>query len=61
MMERSISGLLSSFEHLVSFAAHPELTSQWSDPIGGLDWSKTGFLVTGGASVFENDMHENRL
>jgi WD40 repeat protein len=48
----------SSCEHLVSFAAHPELTSQWSDPIGGLDWSKTGFLVTGGASVFEKDMQK---
>ena len=47
---------ISPFERIASFAAHPGLTNQWSDPIGGLDWSKTGYIATGGASVFEEDM-----
>lgn len=46
---------LSSFECVASFAAHPGLTAEWSDPIGGLDWSQTGDIVTGGASVFESN------
>lgn len=44
---------LTSFDRTTSFAAHPGL---WSGPIGGLDWSKTGYIATGGASFFENDM-----
>lgn len=42
-----------TFEHMLAFAAHPHLARSWSDPIGGLDWSKTGYIATGGASVFE--------
>jgi len=49
---------MSSFVCVASFAAHPGLTSQWSDPIGGLDWSSTGYIATGGASVFENNMNK---
>ena len=46
------------FECVTSFAAHPGLSSHASDPIGGLDWSTTGYIVTGGASVFEHDMRK---
>jgi WD40 repeat protein len=46
----------SPFEYFASFAAHPGLSSYISDPIGGLDWSRTGYIATGGASVFEKDM-----
>ncbi len=48
---------LSTFEHAISFAAHPGLITYWTEPIGGLDWSRTGFLVTGGAGSFEKDEH----
>ena len=49
---------ISPFECIVSFAAHPDLSSYTSDPIGGLDWSTTGYIATGGASVFEKDMNK---
>lgn len=38
------------------FAAHPGLSSHATDPVGGLDWSTTGYIATGGASVLERDM-----
>ncbi|HEU5377429.1 MAG TPA: hypothetical protein VFV38_18560 [Ktedonobacteraceae bacterium] len=47
---------LDSRDCLAQFAAHPELSSHATDPVGGLDWSKTGYIATGGASVFEQDM-----
>lgn len=47
---------LSSLECVAQFAAHPGLSSHATDPIGGLDWSSTGYIATGGASVFEKDM-----
>lgn len=40
------------------FAAHPGLSTHASDPIGGLDWSKTGYIATGRASVFEQNMEK---
>lgn len=49
---------LDSFECIAQFAAHPGLSSHASDPIGGLDWSTTGYIATGGASVFEHDMRK---
>lgn len=49
---------LSTFECIVSFAAHPGLMNDWTDPIGGLDWASTGDIATAGASVFENDMEK---
>jgi WD40 repeat protein len=48
----------SNFECVASFAAHPGLINDWTDPIGGLDWSRTGDIATAGASVFENDMEK---
>jgi WD40 repeat protein len=47
---------LNTFERVTSFAAHPGLSSHATDPIGGLDWSTTGYIATGGASEFEKDM-----
>lgn len=47
---------LDSFDCVAQFAAHPGLSSHATDPIGGLDWSATGYIATGGASVFEKDM-----
>src|SRR5579883_712150 len=47
---------LVSFERVAQFAAHPGLSSHATDPIGGFDWSSTGYLATGGASVFAQDM-----
>jgi WD40 repeat protein len=47
---------LETFECLAQFAAHPGLFSHANDPVGGLAWSKTGYLATGGANVFEDDM-----
>jgi WD40 repeat protein len=47
---------LTTFDRVVSFAAHPGLATYATEPIGGLDWSKTGYIATGGASVFEHDM-----
>ena len=47
---------LSTFEHVLSFAAHPELITYWTEPIGGLDWSRTGYIATGGAGSFDDDM-----
>lgn len=38
-----------------SFAAHPDLFTSAMDPIGGGDWAQTGYIATGGASVFEHD------
>ena len=49
---------LDSFDCIAQFAAHPGLSSHASDPIGGLDWSTTGYIATGGASVFEQDMRK---
>jgi WD40 repeat protein len=49
---------VSTFERVVSFAAHPGLMNDWTEPIGGLDWSRTGDIATAGASVFENDMEK---
>lgn len=49
---------LETFELIAQFAAHPDLSSHATEPIGGLDWSKTGFIATGGASVFEKNMNE---
>jgi WD40 repeat protein len=49
---------LNTFDSVAQFAAHPGLSSHATDPIGGLDWSKTGYIATGGASVFENDMEK---
>ncbi len=46
---------LTTFDRVVSFAAHPGLATYATDPIGGLDWSKTGYIATGGASYFEHD------
>lgn len=46
---------LSSFDRVAQFAAHPGLSSHVTDPIGGLAWSKTGYIATGGASWLEND------
>lgn len=46
---------LDPFDSNHFFAAHPGLASHATDPIGGLDWSNTGFIATGGASVFEDD------
>lgn len=48
---------LASFNCIISFAAHPGLSSHATDPVGGLDWSNTGYIATGGASVFEDDMN----
>lgn len=41
---------------VTQFDPHPGLSSHATDPLGGLDWSSTGYLATGGASVFEKDM-----
>lgn len=41
---------------VAQFDPHPGLSSHATDPLGGLDWSSTGYLATGGASVFEKDM-----
>lgn len=46
---------LDSFDCITQFAPHPGLSSHANDPIGGLDWSKTGYIATGGASFFEKD------
>ena len=46
---------LSTFECVASFAAHPGLVTYWTEPIGGLDWSRTGYIATGGAGSFEED------
>lgn len=46
---------LDSFDCIAQFAAHPGLSSHATDPIGGLAWSKTGYIATGGASWFEKD------
>jgi WD40 repeat protein len=47
---------LKTFELVARFAAHPGLSSHANNPIGGLDWSSTGYIATGGASEFEHDM-----
>ncbi|HEU5377427.1 MAG TPA: hypothetical protein VFV38_18550 [Ktedonobacteraceae bacterium] len=44
---------LKPFEQIASFAAHAGLATEAIDSIGGLDWSKTGYIATGGSSVFE--------
>jgi WD40 repeat protein len=49
---------LKSLKQIASFAAHPGLSSHATDPIGGLDWSKTGYIATGGASEFEDNMNK---
>jgi WD40 repeat protein len=49
---------LTTFEPLLSFAAHPGLAVEAMDSVGGLDWSRTGYIATGGASVFEEDSNK---
>lgn len=49
---------LASFDCVTQFAAHPGLSSHATDPIGGLDWSKTGYIATGGASEFEKNRNK---
>lgn len=50
---------LATFECLVSFEAHPgprPHERHWSETIGGLDWSTTGYLATGGTRFQRDDM-----
>lgn len=49
---------LETFEQVASLEAHPGLFTHAGESIGGLDWSKTGFIATGGANVFKNDMEK---
>ncbi|GCE12011.1 WD40 repeat domain-containing protein [Tengunoibacter tsumagoiensis] len=49
---------LTTFKQVTSIEAHPGLVTYWSDPIGGLAWSSTGYLATGGASAFESDLEK---
>lgn len=49
---------LNAFDCIAQFAAHPGLSSHATEPIGGLAWSKTSYIATGGASVFEKDMEK---
>ena len=49
---------ISNFECVASFDAHTGLMNDWTDPVGGLDWSRTGDIATAGASVFEDDMQK---
>jgi WD40 repeat protein len=42
---------LKAFDRIAHFTAHPGLSSQATDPIGGLAWSQTGYIATGGASI----------
>jgi WD40 repeat protein len=49
---------LASFDRIAQFVAHPGLFSDANDPIGGLAWSTTGYIATGGANVFEQDMKQ---
>lgn len=50
---------LTTFECVVSFEAHmgPRPHERhWSETIGGLDWSTTGYLATGGTRFRRGDM-----
>jgi WD40 repeat protein len=49
---------LDSYELVAQFDPHPDLSSHATDPIGGVAWSSTGSLATGGASVFEKEMEK---
>lgn len=48
-----------TWQHLASFAAHPGLVTHWGAALGGLDWSKTDWIATGGASAFQQDVTRN--
>ena len=50
---------LATFECVTSFEAHLGPTRNirhWSETIGGLDWSATGYIATGGTGAQRNDM-----
>lgn len=50
---------LTTFECVASFEAHPgprPHERHWSETIGGLDWSTTGYLATGGTRFQRDDM-----
>lgn len=49
---------LATFERIASFEAHPgprPYERHWSSIIGGLDWSATGYLATGGTRFRRDD------
>lgn len=50
---------MATFEHITSFAAHPGLITQWGPVIGGLDWSATGYIATGGTSLYQHDINKH--
>jgi WD40 repeat protein len=50
---------LTAGERMISFAAHPGLITHWGPVIGGLDWSQSGYIATGGTSVFKDDTSKN--
>lgn len=55
---------LTTFECVASFEAHPGPRSHerhWSETIGGLDWSTTGYLATGGTRFQRDDMSKEDL
>ncbi|GCE09492.1 hypothetical protein KDAU_68210 [Dictyobacter aurantiacus] len=50
---------LTTFECVASFEAHPGPRlheRHWTETIGGLDWSTTGYLATGGTCFLGEDM-----
>jgi WD40 repeat protein len=50
---------LATFDRLVSFEAHPgprRHERHWSETVGGLDWSTTGYIATGGTRFQRDDM-----
>lgn len=49
---------LHTYELVAQFDPHPGLSSHATEPIGGVAWSRTGYLTTGGASVFEKEMNK---
>lgn len=49
---------LNPFACIESFEAHTNLVTNATDPIGGFDWAKTGYIATGGASEFEQDRNK---
>jgi hypothetical protein len=51
--------VLATFERVAFFEAHtgPKPHERhWSEIIGGLDWSTTGYLATGGTRFLGEDM-----
>jgi WD40 repeat protein len=55
---------LATFEHVASFEAHKGPTSDmrhWSGTIGGLNWSTTGYIATGGTGIWRDDMVKEDL